>query len=105
MREDSLGDRMKSYESVPKTRLVAQIPVVARLDGKAFHAFTRGFERPCDAGFHRVIWETAKYLCRNIQDARIAYVQSGEITLLLTQTSVYSQPWFDYEIQKCVPWP
>lgn len=91
---------MKSYESVPRSRLVSQIPVMARLDGKAFHTFTRGFDRPYARTFHECMWETAKYLCEHVQGVRIAYVQSDEITLLLTQKTVYMQPWFDYEVQK-----
>ena len=47
--KDELGTRMKEfYESVPKTRLVRRMPVAIRLDGKAFHTFTRGFETPLD---------------------------------------------------------
>lgn len=44
---DELGKRMKEfYESIPKTRLVRRTPVAIRIDGKAFHTFTRGFEKP-----------------------------------------------------------
>lgn len=45
---DSLGDRMKRYENVPKVSLVRRMPVIIRLDGKAFHTFTRGFVKPFD---------------------------------------------------------
>ena len=45
---DSLGDRMKGYESVSKTVLMKRVPVVIRIDGKAFHTFTRGFIKPFD---------------------------------------------------------
>lgn len=37
----SLGERMKSYELVGRSSLVKKVPVIARLDGKAFHTFTR----------------------------------------------------------------
>ena len=44
-KKDSLGDRMKgNYESVTKTKLVKRMPVAIRLDGKAFHTFTKGFK-------------------------------------------------------------
>lgn len=39
---DELGIRMKNfYESVPKTKLLRRTPVAIRIDGKAFHSFTR----------------------------------------------------------------
>lgn len=99
----TLGDRMKGYEAVSRTRLVPKMPVMLRLDGKAFHTFTRGMERPYDARFHRCMWDAAKALCAELQGARIAYVQSDEITVLLVD---YDRPaqqaWFDYELQKMV---
>jgi len=45
-KKDSLGDRMKRYENVSKVSLVRRMPVIIRLDGKAFHTFTRGFMKP-----------------------------------------------------------
>ena len=47
---DDLGTRMKEYyEAVPKTKLMRRMPVALRLDGRAFHTFTRGFQKPFDA--------------------------------------------------------
>lgn len=101
--KDTLGDRMKGYEGVPRIRLVPKMPVVVRLDGKAFHTFTRGMERPYCRKFNECMWEAAKYLCANIQGCRVAYVQSDEITLLLTDyQDIKTQAWFDYEVQKMV---
>ena len=46
---DALGTRMKEYyENIPKTKLTRRTPVAIRLDGKAFHTFTRGFQKPFD---------------------------------------------------------
>jgi tRNA(His) 5'-end guanylyltransferase len=99
--EDSLGDRMKGYEGVPRNRLVPKMPVMIRLDGKAFHTFTRGMPRPYHRPFHECMWTAATYLCENIQGCQVAYVQSDEITLLLTDySSIKTQAWFDYEVQK-----
>ena len=65
---DELGTRMKEfYEGVPKTRLVRRMPAAIRLDGKAFHTFTRGFKRPFDEVLGKSMRETMKYLCENIQ--------------------------------------
>lgn len=98
---DSLGDRMKGYEGVTRTRLTPKVPVMIRLDGKAFHTFTRGMPRPYHRPLHECMWMAATYLCENIQGCRLAYVQSDEITLLLLDTmSLEAEGWFGYEVQK-----
>lgn len=99
---DELGKRMKEfYEAVPKTRLVRRIPVAIRIDGKAFHTFTRGFEKPFDEVLGRAMRETMKYLCENIQGCVLGYTQSDEITLILIDyKKLTSSAWFDYEVQK-----
>ena len=101
-KKDSLGDRMKSnYENRSKTYLIRRQPVILRLDGKAFHTFTKGFKRPYDEVFHNVMNETMKYLCENIQGCKLGYTQSDEITLLLTDyDTLTTDAWFDYSVQK-----
>ena len=102
MKRDDLGNRMKIfYEEVPKTRLMRRCPVICRIDGKAFHTFTRGFKRPFDDVLIKTMQETAKYLCENIQGCQLAYTQSDEISLLLIDYQRFeTSAWFDYEIQK-----
>lgn len=104
MKRDDLGNRMKTfYEEIPKTRLMRRCPVVIRIDGKAFHTFTRGFKRPFDDVLIKTMQETAKYLCENIQGCSLAYVQSDEISLLLIDYQRFeTSAFFDYEIQKIV---
>jgi len=98
---DNLGNRMKMYEMTSRTRLMRRVPVVIRLDGKAFHTFTRQFERPYDPRFHEAMWEAAQYLCEEVQGCRLAYVQSDEISLLLTDWDTFNtSSWFDYQVQK-----
>ena len=99
---DELGKRMKEfYEQVPKTCLVRRTPVAIRIDGKAFHTFTRGFEKPFDEVLGRAMRETMKYLCENIQGCVLGYTQSDEITLILIDyKKLTSSAWFDYEVQK-----
>ena len=99
---DELGKRMKEfYEQVPKTRLVRRMPVAIRIDGKAFHTFTRGFQKPFDEVLGRAMRETMKYLCENIQGCVLGYTQSDEITLILIDyKKLTSSAWFDYEVQK-----
>jgi len=99
----SLGDRMKSYENSFKQILPPRMPVIIRLDGKAFHTFTRRFKKPYDESLMGLMDKTAKYVCENIQGAQIAYVQSDEITILIHgYKTIDSEPWFANEIQKMV---
>lgn len=99
---DDLGTRMKEfYEQVPKTKLVRRMPVAIRIDGKAFHTFTRGFRKPFDHILIKTMQETTKYLCENIQGCVLGYTQSDEITLILVDyQKLTSSAWFDYEVQK-----
>lgn len=101
-KNDSLGDRMKNnYENRAKTYLVRRMPVIIRLDGKAFHTFTRGLKKPYDEIFHNTMNETMKYLCENIQGCKLGYTQSDEITLLLTDyDTLTTDAWFDNNVQK-----
>ena len=99
---DDLGTRMKEfYETIPKTRLMRRCPVAIRIDGKAFHTFTRGFNKPFDEVLVKSMQRTMKYLCENIQGCVFGYTQSDEITLiLLDYQTLTTDAWFDYEVQK-----
>ena len=99
---DELGKRMKEYyEQVPKYRLMRRTPVAIRIDGKAFHTFTHGFQKPFDEVLIKSMQETMKYLCENIQGCVLGYTQSDEITLILVDyKKLNSSAWFDYEVQK-----
>ena len=99
---DDLGTRMKTfYEEIPKTKLMRRCPVTIRIDGKAFHTFTRGFQKPFDEVLIEAMQKTMKYLCENIQGCVLGYTQSDEITLILVDyKKLNSSAWFDYEVQK-----
>lgn len=100
-KRDALGDRMKKYEYITRTYLVPRMPVIIRLDGKAFHTFTRGFKRPFDEVLISTMQDTTKYLCENIQGCVLGYTQSDEITLVLVDyKKLNSCAWFDNNIQK-----
>lgn len=102
MDKGSLGDRMKKqYEDRTRFYLTRRQPVIIRLDGKAFHTYTKGLQRPFDKGFIEDMQQTAVYLCENIQGVKCAYVQSDEISLLLTDyDTIKTEGWFDYNVQK-----
>src|SRR5271170_4800406 len=103
MSNDNLGDRMKQYEDSYRLHLPIRTPVILRIDGKAFHTYTKGLKRPIDENLVEVMNLTAEYLCENVQGTQLAYVQSDEISLLLVNyKSLDTQSWFDNNLQKMV---
>jgi len=100
--KDSLGDRMKeNYENRFKFKLLRRTPVIVRIDGKAFHSFTRGFNKPFDKVLSNAMDKTMQQLCENIQGCVFGYTQSDEITLILNDyKKLESSAWFDNEVQK-----
>ena len=98
---DDLGTRMKEYEKRNQYYLQKRTPVAIRVDGRSFHTFTKGFKRPFDDILMKSMQETAKYMCENIQGAKLAYVQSDEITIILTDyDALETDCWFNYRTDK-----
>jgi len=104
MNKDSIGNRMKdNYENRYRVKLTRRMPIIIRLDGKAFHTLTRRCTKPFDTLFQANIENTALALCAEIQGAKCAYVQSDEISILLTDfDKLTTEAWFDYNLQKIV---
>ena len=103
MDRSSLGNRMKGYESVPKNYLISRMPVIIRLDGKAFHSLTKYMDKPYDNDFKKIMLDVAYYLATNIQNCKLAYVQSDEISLLLVDYgTLETDAWYANNIQKMV---
>jgi tRNA(His) guanylyltransferase len=100
MSSDNLGDRMKGYEDIWRNTLPERLPVIIRLDGRAFHSYTRDAERPYDQLLMNAMDNVAMELCGEAGNCVLAYIQSDEISLLLTQKSKDSQPWFANNVQK-----
>lgn len=101
MDRSDLAERMKGYEKRNRYYLQRRIPVILRLDMRAGHSFTKGFERPFDEVFIKTIQETAKYLCENIQNCKLSYQQSDEITLLLVDyEKINTDCFFEYRVDK-----
>ena len=95
---NSLGSRMKEYESITDNKLMSNMPIIIRLDGRAFHTFTKGLKKPFDDTLNNIMTSTMKYLCENISNCIFGYTQSDEITLVVYKKS--SETWFDNRIQK-----
>ena len=102
MDKTTLGDRMKNnYENISRYYLTRRTPVIIRIDGKAFHTFTRGFKKPFDDILVKTMQETMKYLCENIQGCVLGYTQSDEISLVLTDyAELTTDAWFGNNLQK-----
>jgi tRNA(His) guanylyltransferase len=100
---DGLGDRMKGYERAAKYVLPRRMPVILRVDGKAFHTVTRGCARPFDPYLMAKMDRVAVALCEEAQGAALAFVQSDEISVLIhNYRRLNSEAWFDNEVQKLV---
>lgn len=101
--KDSLGDQMKAYEGANRTYITPKMPAIIRVDGRAFHTYTKGTKTPFDKALMAVMDSVAIQLCKEISGAQMAYVQSDEISVLVTDyQSENTQPWFGGNIQKMV---
>lgn len=96
-----VSTKIKEYENSTRSYLPLKSYTIIRIDGKAFSTYTDGFETPFDEDFIEMMNETAKKLCEEIQGVKMAYVQSDEISLVLTDfDKENTNLWFDGNIQK-----
>jgi tRNA(His) 5'-end guanylyltransferase len=99
---DEFGDRMKQYEMAEAGRcLIPLLPIMVRLDGRAFHTLTSRLQRPYDERFSKIMVEVTKFLVEE-SNAKLGYTQSDEISLVLHSDDYQSQVFFDGRIQKLV---
>ena len=92
--KDSLGDRIKAYEDQEtNARFLPNVPIVARIDGRCFSGFTKGLERPFDAGFAATMRAVTSKLVQQT-GANIGYTQSDEISLCWYRQEVNSDIFF-----------
>lgn len=103
-RLDPLGNRMKLlYERATHVHLPGRTHTVIRVDGRAFHTYTRDLTKPFDVELMEDLTTTARALCETIQGAYLAYAQSDEISVLAYDARAnQSEAWFDGDLQKIV---
>jgi len=90
----NLPDRMKAYEESFCRRMVIRTPLIVRVDGRAFHSFCRGMDRPFDVGLIGAMDGAAADVAGDMQGFKLGYVQSDEASFLLTDYDrLESQPW------------
>lgn len=104
MFKDDFGDRIKSnYEDRSRFYLPRRTYTILRVDGKAFHSYTKDCLRPFDMGLTSDMNATAVALCEKISGAQLGYVQSDEISVLVTDFATpATEAWFDNNLQKIV---
>lgn len=101
--DSGLGSRMKAYEQAFYPVLPRRFPVIIRVDMRSGHSFTRGLDKPFSTKFSQAMQETAGILCLSIDGCKLAYSQSDEISLLVTNNdTIETEPWFGNELSKIV---
>lgn len=100
--KDQMASRMKQYEhESTQLKVDSTKPIIVRIDGKAFHTYTRGMDKPFDAALMQAMDYTTINLLDLVQDTKLAYVQSDEISLLLWNPNQRNgQPYFGGKAQK-----
>lgn len=102
MRFNTLKDRMEYFRGLTDYKLMPKSYVLVFLDGRSFSKLIKNrFKKPFDDDFITMMNKTAEYLCANISGCKFAYVQSDEISLVLTD---FEQPntesFFGYRLTK-----
>lgn len=103
----SLKERMKSLQAARDYRLDKDSYILCHLDGRAFSKMIKKrFNLPFDDEFMHMMDETAMYVCENVQGAKLAYVQSDEISVVITsfkydgEEFINCSSFFDYRLCK-----
>ena len=96
-----IGERMKRYERTTDFYLPPRTPVLIRVDGRAFHTWTRRADRPFDRDIAESMVEATIVCAKEMAGFRLAYHQSDEVTFVLLDTAtLQTQPWFDNRLSK-----
>ena len=85
MNFESLKEKCEYYRSLQDTKLIPGLYTLAMIDGRSFSKYIKKkYKLPFDDKFIKFMNETAKYVCENVQGVKLAYVQSDEISFLLS---------------------
>lgn len=98
--KDNLGNRIKEYElQTTSSKLIKQLPIICRIDGRSFHTFTKGLKRPYDERLSNLMIETSIFLCKET-NANCVYTQSDEISLVWYTENIDSETLFNGKVFK-----
>ena len=96
-----IDDRMKRYEQPTRAFLTPRMPAILRVDGRSFHTYTKGFEKPFDIDVMKCMEAVAVALCKQVSTAKLAYGQSDEVSVLMVDYARHdTQQYFDGEVSK-----
>ena len=99
----SIRDRMKEYEDVSNHYLLSRTPVFIRVDGRAFHSFTKGMEKPFDLNLINAMLLAGQETAKEMMGFKLGYHQSDEFTFMMLDTdSLETQPWFGNNMSKII---
>jgi len=103
MKQYTLSERMKKHEDISRIYLPSKTYTLARIDGKNFSGYCKGLKKPYDEDFMEAMDTAAIAVCKEAMGCKAAYVQSDEISLILTDFDEYqTEAWFDNNLQKLV---
>lgn len=102
--KDALGNRMKEqYENRTRFSLPRRTYTIIRCDGKSFHTYTRKMTKPFSSALFAAMDDAAKAICKEASGVQFAYIQSDEVSVLLTDFATdRTEAWFNGNIQKIV---
>lgn len=102
MKHDAISTRMKTkYEDVFRQTIPQRTYALLRIDGKAFHTFTKGLPTPFSQDLADALDHAALELCKVMQGCRLAYGQSDEYSFLFTDfEDIDTEMWFKGNVQK-----
>jgi tRNA(His) 5'-end guanylyltransferase len=101
MTTSDLSKRIRSYEDVTRSYLYKKLPVIIRVDGKSFHKLTSFLNKPHDLRFISAMDSTTLVACQLFQCCKFAYLQSDEISFLLSDLDTpNTEMWFNGDIRK-----
>jgi tRNA(His) 5'-end guanylyltransferase len=91
----------RNYENRVRYYLPRRTYTIIRLDGRAFHTYTRHLAKPFDEDLITHLQATARTLCHEVSGTCLAYLQSDEISLVVTDFRwAQTEAWFDGNVQK-----
>lgn len=102
MKFKSLSDRMLYLRGLTDYKLIPGEYVMLMLDGRSFSKVIKNrFKKPFDSDFIDLMNDTAAFLCGNIQGAKLAYTQSDEISIVLSDfDTIDTESFFNYRLSK-----
>ena len=98
-----IAERMKKYEQVTQNILTINNPVIIRVDGRAFHSFTKQMEKPFCKPLMEAMVQATIETAQQMQGFKLAYTQSDEATFMISDTdSIEAEGWFGYKLNKII---